>query len=882
MEAISNKIHKIRDLLKYLPRQFFFTKIEDKNIIQNINYYYNSLEITDVMNKIAILFIVKLTKEKEISDTQYEKIKNILKDFNELYETSNLLDNTINKLTNDSIFNNINEIFKLITDDIYYSYFAWKYIEIFGENSQNFKEIFQIIINWYFEEDIKCDLNYPYDSNYFNSVHQYLVKLLNEENYYSLLNTDSNKQVQIPINANNFNKKNEYTRDDKNIENKDKKTIIKEEEETNICKDGDPKIEENNKNGNNVIKEPYNAIININSEKENIHRKDDLKEDNNIKGNEDINQEENKNENNNIKDANHYIGIKETNDKENAQNANIKKGNKRRKRNKTRALELARKKRTQDKKAKNNQNDNNAIEESESEGSVKIEKNAYEECQINNTKEDIIIKKEESQINNDLDKEIIIKEKKNEIIDNNLVANLTPKDNLKQYFQKMLEYYKIKNNKNNYYLYDLATNDYFPIKTKFNFKIDYDNYPFISNMFQFLIEQLESVKDTNNQEIYKEYQGQQSFGFLILKEIEYFYIFNNDYNKELFNDINKVKEYEYENAFLGSLSSRYPTKSGKDYFQDIKSHFLTSNDFETQINRFFKNHDLKELPNYFFRLQQKKNKKPKASINNKYINMDYAESHYFFSFVEIDGAFAYYESSPMIIIEENSKLFKVSKTINVSSWGDQIYIEKNNKNNFIINKNSVILLEDKLGFPNELKNLTRNEIIDKDELYSSINFIIYKSIRKIRIVEEYLTSIFEGKTIEYSYYLVLVYNNNPISGMEEIIMNILRNLFEQNLIKYPSFKFKVIYALPCISFNHFEKMDRMQMEMNDMKNKMKEMEIEMENKIEEINKKTKKEMEIEMKNKIEEINIKTKKEMEEMKIKMKEMEKLIKNRNDKK
>ena len=41
-------------------------------------------------------------------------------------------------------------------------------------------------------------------------------------------------------------------------------------------------------------------------------------------------------------------------------------------------------------------------------------------------------------------------------------------------------------------------------------------------MFQFLIEQLESVKDTNNHDIYKEYKGQQSFGFLILDQIEYF------------------------------------------------------------------------------------------------------------------------------------------------------------------------------------------------------------------------------------------------------------------------------------------------------------------------------------------------------------------------
>lgn len=850
METISNKIDKIKDLLKYLPGQSFLTEIEDENIIQNFICYYISLDINEVKNKIAALFIVKLVEEKEISDIQYENIKDILKNFDELYESSTFLDNAINQLKNDTIFNNINEIFNLIVDERFYSYLAWKYIKIFGENSQNFKEFFQIIINWYFEEEIKCDFDYPYDSNYFINVQHYLANLINTENYYSLLNDNSNKQIQFPINVNAFNEKNEFTRDDKNIENKDKKTIIKEEENNN-CRVDEPKIEDNNKNGNNVIKEPRTAIININSEKENIHRKDDMKEDNNVRGNYNIKHEENKYENNNIEDAKNYIGIKEAKDKENVQDANIKKkGNKRRKRNKTRALEIARKKKNQENKTKNNQNDNKDNEESE--GSIEIEKNTYEECQINNVKEVIITKKEESQINNDLDKEIIIKEKDNEkIIDNNLVANLKPKENLKQYFQKMLEYYKIKNNNNNYYyLYDLATNDYFPIKTKFNFKIDFDNYPFISNMFLFLIEQLESVKDTNNHDIYKEYKGQQSFGFLILNKIEYFYVFNNEYNREIFNDINKVKEYEYENAFIWSLSSRYPTKPGKDYFQDIKSHFLTSNDFETQINRFFKNHDLKELPNYFFRLQQKRNKKHKDTSNNKSINMNYAESHYFLSFIEIDGAFAYFESSPMILIEENNKLFKVSKTINVSSWGKKINLEENNKNNFIINKNSVILLEDKLSFPNVLKNLKKDENMDKDELYSSLNFVIYKSIRKIRIIEEYLTSIFERKTTEYSYYLVLFYNNNPISDIETIIINILSNLCEQGLIKYRSFKFKVIYALPCISFNNSKEMDRMQMEMNDMKNK-----------IEELN---------DMKKKIEEMNIK-----------MKEMEKLIKDRNSK-
>ena len=58
--------------------------------------------------------------------------------------------------------------------------------------------------------------------------------------------------------------------------------------------------------------------------------------------------------------------------------------------------------------------------------------------------------------------------------------------------------------------------------------------------------------------------------------------------------------------------------------------------------------------------------------------MNYAESHYFSSFIEIDGAFLYYKSSPMTIIEENNKLFKVCKTINISSWGREINIQKNN------------------------------------------------------------------------------------------------------------------------------------------------------------------------------------------------------------
>ena len=57
-----------------------------------------------------------------------------------------------------------------------------------------------------------------------------------------------------------------------------------------------------------------------------------MKENKNIKENEDIKQEEKNNENNNIKDESHYIEIKKTKDKKCPKYKN-KKGNKRRKRN---------------------------------------------------------------------------------------------------------------------------------------------------------------------------------------------------------------------------------------------------------------------------------------------------------------------------------------------------------------------------------------------------------------------------------------------------------------------------------------------------------------------------------------------------------------------
>ena len=124
--------------------------------------------------------------------------------------------------------------------------------------------------------------------------------------------------------------------------------------------------------------------------------------------------------------------------------------------------------------------------------------------------------------------------------------------------------------------------------------------------------------------------------------------------------------------------------------------------------------------------------------------MNLIDDYYFSSFIEIGGTFAYLNLMKITIIYETSKLFKCSKTISISSYGDKIEID-NDKLDLQFEPNKIILIEDKLSFPKVIKNLTKNKAINKDELFSSLNFSIYKIIKKINIFKSYLNSTSEEK-----------------------------------------------------------------------------------------------------------------------------------------
>ena len=102
-----------------------------------------------------------------------------------------------NIMKEDIDFNNMNELFGLLTNEISYSYLAWKYFKIFGENSKNFEDILQIVISSFFGRKINCDFKFSYgDGDYYVKVYEFIrevnIQNYNDELKDNLKNTKSN------------------------------------------------------------------------------------------------------------------------------------------------------------------------------------------------------------------------------------------------------------------------------------------------------------------------------------------------------------------------------------------------------------------------------------------------------------------------------------------------------------------------------------------------------------------------------------------------------------------------------------------------------------------------------------------------------------------
>ena len=174
----------------------------------------------------------------------------------------------------------------------------------------------------------------------------------------------------------------------------------------------------------------------------------------------------------------------------------------------------------EDKKESVEDNEKESQKDSKKESEEEDLKESIEDTEKENSKEDNLDEKQNDEISfgDDKNKNQDL-EKSNQ---NELKNNLKPKEKLQDYFKRMFNYYKINTSERKYYyLYYLAENKYYSLEKAFKFKTNYDQLPFVSNMFNFLMELLKPVNDTNNNNIYKEYEGPESFGYLIYDDKEY-------------------------------------------------------------------------------------------------------------------------------------------------------------------------------------------------------------------------------------------------------------------------------------------------------------------------------------------------------------------------
>ena len=218
--------------------------------------------------------------------------------------------------------------------------------------------------------------------------------------------------------------------------------------------------------------------------------------------------------------------------------------------------------------------------------------------------------------------------------------------------------------------------------------------------------------------------------------------------------------------------------------------------------------DLKDLPTYFFIVNQEINDKDIKEINPKIIEKVQTFSDFnknlFSTFIETDGAYINDINKTFIAILKNKfHPFLIQNTF-VISKKEENYILESIEEDLIIQPKTIIINESKLSIPKNIINFSFNQKYEKNILSNTLIFTLNKLIRKIHFYYEFVKNeILENKeTIkDYKFLLCLIYDNVPVKDIGIIAKKDLNELINKGYIK-DEFKLKIIYIIPNIgSYN---------------------------------------------------------------------------------
>ncbi len=207
---------------------------------------------------------------------------------------------------------------------------------------------------------------------------------------------------------------------------------------------------------------------------------------------------------------------------------------------------------------------------------------------------------------------------------------------------------------------------------------------------------------------------------------------------------------------------------------------------------------LTDLPNYFFKFYRKQMFNKKKLVNFS----EYNES-LFSTFLESDGAFINLKDSKLLPnLGKNFCPFSIHKTFIVKkeSNEEEYKIESNDLPSEIEPK-TIIICKSKLSIPKPIENFSFNIKYEKEKLDNTLLFTLNKLMKKIDFYKQYVENeIIENendKIDDYKFHLFLIYNNIPISDLENVIDENLKILKNKKYIKN-KFKLQIIYLIPNI------------------------------------------------------------------------------------
>ena len=411
--------------------------------------------------------------------------------------------------------------------------------------------------------------------------------------------------------------------------------------------------------------------------------------------------------------------------------------------------------------------------------------------------------------NKNNDKNIIFPAEKESQIYNNSI-NLLKKGlsgiKVNSYFieQKLKYSYIFRSNKTLVdYIQQLDINNF-----RFNFYPNSSNLCKINDYFKRIYELFSNAENLVNSE----------YGFFFTEKELLFYtseVENKLENEIMFNS-GHLKQLDYDYAFLKESSYKSYSIKEKGKKDKIDYFVIKGLDFEKNWTFFFDSHfKLKKLPIIFF---------PANIVNNIYqtSNFSFKEKKDENILLNIDNLFNSFIETDLARI--NCDNFDLQPTIIFKPYINEFpihiyYKEKEKKwvcetimqNEFKVYAHSIVLAEVKNSIPEKILNIDDKDLIYKKDIQRSLYFVLYKLVKKIDyyhdfVKYEYLKNIQDIN--QYKFQLFLVYDNKPISQMNNYILTCFDNFIKKDYIKY-NFIFQIIYSVPAISsMNMYKLTDR--------------------------------------------------------------------------